>query len=68
MMKVKIPMILISYKDSVNFRGIFESKGDNSISLSMNFPLVKKNNKSHIKMIISPESYQSFKLLIDIEY
>lgn len=52
--KITIPSILVSKDDAENFKRVFESGNENerSISLAINFSLVKKSGQATIKMIL----------------
>ena len=58
--KIRIPSILINKEDAINFRRALEEGKDKSITLAVNFQLVKRTDKSNIKMILQTDDYRSY--------
>lgn len=58
--QIHIPSILINKEDAINFRRALEEGKDKAISLAINFQLVKRSDKSNIKMILQTDDYRSY--------
>jgi hypothetical protein len=65
--QINIPSILINKEDAENFKRVLESDTDKEISLAVNFQLVKRTDRSNIKMILQTDDYRSYEAVTQLK-